>query len=146
MNALDRTHIFSNDQTHKVMDFLVRLADVIGETGLARLKFQQVNRELKESAAIIYSSEDAIIGKTLTGIITSWNPGAETIFGYSASKAVGQSMTILIPKEKEHEESDILSRIAQGEKLDHIETRQIPHDPISISSAQTILEADRPQL
>ena len=63
MNALDRTPIISNDQTHNVMDFLVRLPDVIGETGLARLKFQQVNRKLKESAAIIYSSEDAIIGK-----------------------------------------------------------------------------------
>ena len=146
MNALDRTPIISNDQTHNVMDFLVRLPDVIGETGLARLKFQQVNRKLKESAAIIYSSEDAIIGKTLAGIITSWNPGAEAIFGYSANKAVGQSMTILIPKEKEHEESDILSRIAQGEKLDRFETRQIPHDPISISSAQTILETDSPQL
>jgi PAS domain S-box-containing protein len=76
-------------------------------------------------AAIVNSSEDAIISKTLDGIITSWNPGAEKVFGYSAEEAVGQSMLFLFPPERVDEEREILARISRGESVDHFETVRV---------------------
>ncbi len=73
-------------------------------------------------ASIIESSDDAIIGKTLEGIILSWNRGAERIFGYTEREAIGQSILLIIPKDRHNEEADILSRIRSGERIDHFET------------------------
>jgi PAS domain S-box-containing protein len=70
-------------------------------------------------AAIIDSSDDAIISKTLDGIVTSWNRGAEIIFGYRAVEAIGQHITLIIPLDRHSEEKEVLSRIRRGEKLDH---------------------------
>jgi PAS domain S-box-containing protein len=72
--------------------------------------------------AIVDSSDDAIISKDLNGIITTWNKGAEHLFGYSTQEAVGQSVTLLIPGDRLNEEIDILSRIKRGERVDHFET------------------------
>jgi PAS domain S-box-containing protein len=73
-------------------------------------------------AAIIESSDDAIVSKSLEGVITSWNAGAERIFGYSAQEAVGQSITIIIPLDRLGEEEQILAKIKRGERIDHFET------------------------
>ena len=73
-------------------------------------------------ASIVESSADAIISKDLNGIITSWNKGAERLFGHTAREAVGQSVTILIPAERINEEPKILERIRAGERLEHYET------------------------
>lgn len=72
--------------------------------------------------AIIDSSDDAIISKNLESIITSWNQGAERIFGYSASEVIGRSITLLIPEGRLNEEPAILERIRRGERIDHYET------------------------
>ena len=72
--------------------------------------------------ALIDSANDAIISKSLDGIITSWNAGAERIFGYSAEEAIGQSVLMLIPKHLKDEESAIISRIKSGERIEHYET------------------------
>jgi PAS domain S-box-containing protein/putative nucleotidyltransferase with HDIG domain len=72
--------------------------------------------------AIINSSYDAIIGMDLSGVITSWNPAAEKIFGYTAQEAIGQSIEIIIPPNKLQEESDILQKISKGKLVSHIET------------------------
>src|SRR5262245_3149859 len=84
------------------------------------------NRPLRESeerlwwlAAIVESSDDAIISKTLDGIITSWNPGAERLFGYTAEEAVGKPVTILIPPFLHNEERMILEQIRHGERIEH---------------------------
>jgi PAS domain S-box-containing protein len=77
---------------------------------------------LRSLASIVESSDDAIVSKNLDGIITSWNRGAERVFGYSAEEAVGQPITILIPEERMNEERDILTRIRRGEHIDHFET------------------------
>jgi PAS domain-containing protein len=72
-------------------------------------------------AAIIEFSEDAIISKDLNGIITSWNPGAERLFGYSAEEAIGKPVTILIPPDRQDEEPMILGRVRSGERIEHYE-------------------------
>ena len=73
-------------------------------------------------AAIVDSSEDAIISKSLQGIITSWNQGAQRIFGYSAEEAVGRSILMLLPQDRLEEEPKILDRIKRGERIEHFET------------------------
>jgi len=73
-------------------------------------------------AAIVESSGDAIVSKTLDGQILSWNSGAESLFGYSAEEAIGQHITLLIPPERHSEETAILERIGRGERVEHFET------------------------
>jgi PAS domain S-box-containing protein len=73
-------------------------------------------------AAIVESSEDAIVSKTLDGVITSWNAGAQLLFGYTAAEAVGRSITLIIPPERAHEEQVILERLRRGERIEHYET------------------------
>ncbi len=73
-------------------------------------------------SAIVNSSDDAIVSKTLDGIITSWNPAAEKMFGYTAAEAVGKSIRLIIPPELQAEEDFVLGQIRRGEKVDHFET------------------------
>ena len=73
-------------------------------------------------AAIVASSDDAIISKNLDGVITSWNKSAERIFGYDAEEAIGQHITLVIPPERHAEESEILNRVRRGERVDHFQT------------------------
>jgi PAS domain S-box-containing protein len=73
-------------------------------------------------AAIVASSDDAIISKTLDGIITSWNQGAERIFGYTPEEAIGQHISLIIPHERHHEESNIIDRLRHGGRVEHFET------------------------
>jgi len=76
----------------------------------------------KRFASVIESSDDAIVSKDLDGIIKTWNPGAERLFGYTAEEVIGKPITLLIPMDRHGEESDILSRIRRGECVDHYET------------------------
>jgi PAS domain S-box-containing protein len=73
-------------------------------------------------AAIVESSDDAIISKTFGGIITSWNQGAERVFGYTAAEAIGQSIMMLIPAERRGEEATIISQVSRGNRIEHYET------------------------
>jgi PAS domain S-box-containing protein len=96
-------------------------------------------REAREQlAAIVDSSDDAIIGKTLDGTITNWNSGAEKVFGYSAAEAVGKPMRILLPPERADEESDILARVGGGESVVHFETVRVRKDGKRIDVSVTI--------
>ena len=83
---------------------------------------QEGEQRLRWLAAIVESSDDAIISKNLDGIITSWNTGAQRVFGYTAAEAVGQPVTIVIPADRQSEEREILTRIRRGEHIDHFET------------------------
>lgn len=89
-------------------------------------------------AAIVESSEDAIVSKTLDGLITSWNAGAEQMFGYAASEAVGQPITMLIPPERHDEEREILARLRRGERIEHIETVRITKDGTKFDASLTV--------
>jgi len=95
--------------------------------------------EMREHlAAVVESSDDAIIAKTLDGTITAWNFGAEKIFGYSAAEAVGKSIGMLIPPERANEEHDILARIVGGESVEHFETVRVRKDGKRIAVSATI--------
>ena len=82
----------------------------------------------RQLAAIVASSNDAIIGKNLNSIITSWNFGAERIFGYTADEMIGTSIMRLIPPDRQDEEQEILARIRRGERFDHFETIRLAKD------------------
>ena len=73
-------------------------------------------------SAIVESSDDAIISKTLDGIIMSWNAGAQALFGFTAEEAIGQSILLIIPPDRHHEETTILTKLRNGEKINHFET------------------------
>ncbi|HEY2722529.1 MAG TPA: PAS domain S-box protein [Chitinophagaceae bacterium] len=81
--------------------------------------------EKAKLAAIVQSSDDAIVGKTLDGIVTSWNAAAERLFGYTEEEMIGQSITKVIPRDRFDEEPQILARITKGERVDHFETKRI---------------------
>jgi PAS domain S-box-containing protein len=89
-------------------------------------------------AAIVDSSEDAIVGKTLQGIITSWNAAAERLFGYSTDEAIGQSVLMLIPEDRRHEETEILARLSRGQRIEHFQTVRRRKDGTLIDIALTI--------
>jgi PAS domain S-box-containing protein len=89
-------------------------------------------------ASIVESSEDAIIGKTLEGIITTWNKSAERIFGYCAEEVIGRPVSILIPSVQSNEGPQILEKIKRGERIDHYETRRVRKDGLHIDVSLTI--------
>lgn len=94
--------------------------------------------ESRRLAAIVESSDDAIISKDLNAIIRSWNKGAERVFGYSAEEMVGKSITILIPEDRQAEEQLILSRIRNGQRVEHFETIRACKDGRHINISLTI--------
>src|SRR5262249_42362788 len=89
-------------------------------------------------AAIVESSDDAIVSKTLDGVITSWNAGAERLFGYTAAEAVGQPITLIIPPERHGEEPAILERLRRGGRVDHFETMRVAKDGRRLDISLTI--------
>jgi PAS domain S-box-containing protein len=107
---------------------LVSLQDLTGrKTAERALRAESEQRRLNtlaghRLAAIIETSEDAILTKDLQGVITSWNQGATELFGYSAEEAIGKSVTMLIPADRQNEEPSILARIRAGERIEHYET------------------------
>ena len=107
---------------------------------MSRGPLDEVARETRAArrlAAIVESSDDAIVSKDLNGIITSWNPAAERMFGYAAVEAVGQSIHLIIPADRRGEEDEVLAHIRRGEKVDHFETVRQRKDgsliPISLT-------------
>ena len=83
---------------------------------------RHAEQRLRALASIVETSDDAIVGKNLDGVITTWNKGAERVFGHSAEEAIGQPITMVIPLDRHNEEREILSRIRRGERVDHFET------------------------
>lgn len=89
-------------------------------------------------AAIVDSSDDAIVGKTLDGVIRSWNRGAEGLFGYSAEEAVGRRIHLIIPRELWSEEDEILARVSRGERIGNYETERIARDGQRLQVSLTV--------
>ena len=89
-------------------------------------------------ASIVDSSDDAIVSKDLNGVITSWNSGAQRVFGYTAAEVIGHSITMLIPPERQGEEPEILDRLRRGERVDHFDTVRIRKDGSRVEVSLTI--------
>jgi PAS domain S-box-containing protein len=89
-------------------------------------------------AAIVDSSDDAIVSKNLDGVITSWNRGAKLLFGYSAEEAIGQNITLIVPPDRRREEQEILERLKRGERIDHFETVRIRKNGTTLDISLTI--------
>src|ERR1700747_519140 len=100
-----------------------------------RTQADLVSRRL---AAIVDNSDDAIVGKDLSSIITSWNQGAQRIFGYTAEEMIGTSIKRLIPADRQDEEDKILARIRRGERFDHFETIRVTKDGRELHVSLTI--------
>jgi PAS domain S-box-containing protein len=105
----------------------------------------EAERRIRESearyrgiAAIVESSEDAVLTKDLNGVITSWNHGAERLFGYTAEETIGKPVTMLIPAERHDEEPTILARIRRGERIDHYETVRQRKDGSTVDISLTV--------
>jgi PAS domain S-box-containing protein len=118
------------DVTMRVMDITKRK---IAEQNASRL------------AAIIQSSDDAIISKTTKGIVTSWNPGAERLFEYRAEEMIGKSITMLIPPDRMNEEAEILTRIGKGEQIRHFDTVRVTKSGRLIDISLTISPIKDPE-
>lgn len=89
-------------------------------------------------AAIVDSSDDAIVSKTLDGVITSWNKSAEWLFGYTAEEAIGQHITLIVPADRLDEEATIIGRLKRGERIDHFETVRRRKDGTLLNISLTI--------
>jgi PAS domain S-box-containing protein len=89
-------------------------------------------------AAIVDSSDDAIISKNLNGIVTTWNAGAQRLFGYTAEEMIGQSTLPLIPKELQSEEDAILGKVRAGERIEHYETKEVTKNGQTVEISSTI--------
>jgi PAS domain S-box-containing protein len=107
----------------ETQDGIVVLASITDLS--ARSKTEQMWRHF---ASIIESSEDAIVSKTMDGIIASWNPAAERIFGYSESEAIGKPITMLFPPDRLAEEADLMERLARGERIARYDTARVRKD------------------
>ncbi len=147
ISAMERAPVFSAEEVKSMMEFFTRLAKVMGEMGLAKLRLQQANTKLQTSAAIIQSSQDAIVRISLDGTIESWNAGAEKVFGYTSSEAIGSPLQMLTPQDRIDEELEIVSRTSRGERVSHFETVRRRKDGqlinVSISNSPILDEAGR---
>jgi PAS domain S-box-containing protein len=115
-------------------DFINAVAWRLGHA----IDHKEADEALVQLAAIVESSNDAIIGKALDGIITSWNPGAEKMYGYSGQEAIGRPISALVPPELPDDESQILERIKRGDRVDRYETVRLRKDGEQINVSLTI--------
>ncbi len=108
--------------------------------GFASAAYQAVEffESRAQFAAIVESSDDAIVSKDLNGVILSWNAGAQRIFGYSPAEALGKPITIIIPAELQQEEREILDNIRKGERINHFETVRLRKDGERVNVSLTI--------
>ncbi|MBC7727758.1 MAG: PAS domain S-box protein, partial [Microbacteriaceae bacterium] len=120
-------------------------AAALAAVGLHRAGQRALDSARQRLAAIVESSQDAIVSESLGGVITSWNPGAEQMYGYSAAEMLGQSLQRLVPPDRREELDDLLVRVHRGERVAHFETERLCHDgrriPVSISISP-VVDAD----
>ncbi len=137
MTYYDQPHTFAEGEIGLALT-IARQLGFAAERARTEAARQHAERAARQLVAIVESSHDAIISKDLDGVITTWNTGAEHLFGYRAEEVIGQPVTILFPPDRLHEESDILARIRGGELVDHFETVRRRKDGTLVDISLTI--------
>jgi PAS domain S-box-containing protein len=132
------TDYLPKDQLPRLAPAIRRALREVREHLALKQADEQLRRSQRELAEIVASSADAIIGKNLDGIITSWNSGAEKLFGYRADEARGHSITMLLPPDRAEEERRILELVRRGERVEPFETVRVRKDGSLIHIAATI--------
>jgi PAS domain S-box-containing protein len=136
--------ISRNGAERPIDDSAAPIRDGLGNPVGAVLVFRDVTEKRRavedqaRLAAIVESSDDAMIGKTLDGIISSWNAGAERLFGYKRDEAIGRPITLILPPDRLNEEREILDRIRLGERFEHFETIRMAKDGRLLNTSLTI--------
>src|SRR6266496_3150230 len=126
---LDRLKTLGQASSHAT------IAEIRGDAAELERKLQL---DAEMLAAIVATSDDAIISKNLDGMITTWNRGAERIFGYTAEEAIGKRITLIIPPDRQAEENEILRRVGSGERVDHFETVRMRKDGTTFDVSVTV--------
>jgi PAS domain S-box-containing protein len=125
------------DESGRVSGCVLIFRDVTGQRRLEQERAEQLHTA-RLLSSIIESSDDAIVSKTLDGVIQSWNAGAERLFGHTAAEAVGRHISLVIPPDRLPEEDVIIARLRAGERIDHFETERIRADGRRIFVSLTI--------
>jgi PAS domain S-box-containing protein len=113
-------------------------AEIIMEANIDITQAKEADRASNLLAAIVDSSDDAIISKNLNGVITSWNRAAERVFGHTAEEAIGRHITLIIPPDRLAEETTILEQLKRGQRIDHFETIRMRKDGTLLDVSLTI--------
>jgi PAS domain S-box-containing protein len=127
------------------LDVLARQAADLIERNEVEAALRESREHLRWLAAIVQSSDDAILSANLDGIITSWNTGAERLYGYSAEEVIGKRITILIPRERQDEEFTIIGRVRRGDHIEHYETVRRRRDGKLLNVSLTVSPVNDPE-
>ena len=113
---------------------------IVGVSTIARdiTDRKRLERDARHCAAIVESSDDAIVSKSLDGTIVSWNRGAERLFGYTAAEIVGKPIRLIIPPDRQAEEDYVLDRVRHGEVVEHFETIRVRKDGTTVPISLTV--------
>lgn len=135
-----RGFVSKSDLARNLLPIIEKVVDEAQQnsTGGAHVAAERGEQPIDLLAAIVDSSDDAIISKNLDGVITSWNKSAERIFGYTAGEAIGQAITLIVPPERRNEEAEILERLRRGERINRLQTLRSAKDGTRISVSLTI--------
>jgi PAS domain S-box-containing protein len=136
--AVGTIWVVAHDQSRRFDAEDLRVMTSLGTFAAAAYQTLLTLNSTQQIAAIVESSDDAILSKDLNGVITSWNRGAEQIFGYSSDEVIGKPVTILIPSERQDEEPAILERVRRGERIEHYETVRLRKDGGRVDISLTV--------
>jgi PAS domain S-box-containing protein len=136
----------STSPSEELMEVLSAFADQLATFIGRRQVAVEAARIRNHFAEVVKGTRDAVLSKDLDGVITSWNPAAERLYGYSAAEAIGQHVAFLMPADRKHEEREILDRVRRGEHLQTYETQRVRKDGVCLEVSLTISRIEDPVL
>lgn len=132
-------------QSEEALALLSAFADQLATFISSRRDREDAERVRRHMAEVVRGTRDAVLSKDLNGVVTSWNPAAERLYGYTAAEAIGRHVSFLVPPDRKNEEMVILERVMAGGRLDTYETERIRRDGARISVALTVSEIHSPR-